>query len=75
MKAATEERVRHARTQIRKGSLVFIRLASSGREYRVFALGTSQHNIEAILSEDESVWMVIDPDELVGVRVVENNDG
>lgn len=75
MKAATQERIKVARENISIGAIVFIRLKSSGREYRAHAIGTSQHNVEVILNEDDSHWTVFDPDELIGVRVVENHDG
>lgn len=74
MRAAIQERMKIAREAIAAGHLVFIRMASSGREYRVFAIGHTQHNLEVILSENDSSWMTFDPEELVAVRVMEVGD-
>jgi hypothetical protein len=71
MRAATQERLIKAQRAIAAGDIVFIRLASSGREHRVFAIAATSHNIEATLDEDDQQWMTVDPEEFVGIRVVE----
>jgi len=71
MRAAVHERMKVAREAIALGHMVFIRMASSGREHRVFAVGYTQHNVEFMLSEDDGHWMSVEPDEVVAVRVLE----
>lgn len=70
MKAATQERLRMAQTNIAAGNIVFLMLKSSERERRVTALGHTAHNIEASFDDDGGHWTIFDPDELVGIRVV-----
>lgn len=69
MKAATQERLRMAQTNIASGNIVFLMLRNSERERRVTSIGHSQHNIEACF-DDGDHWAMFDPDELVGIRVV-----
>jgi len=71
MRAATQERLKMAQNALATGHLVFIRLASSGREVSITSIGTTQHNIVATLDEHGGNRMAIDPEELVGIRVVE----
>lgn len=73
MKATTQERCQTAYRSINRGFLVFIRLASSSREYRVFSMRNAKHNLEANLSEDGEHWIQFEPDDLAAVRVVETN--
>lgn len=71
MRAAVQERVKIAQRELAKGHLVFIRLSSSGREHRITAITWTQHNIDVTLDKDNEHWMCFEPDELVGVRVLE----
>ena len=73
MKTATHEKLHRLKTAIAKDCLVFVRVAGSTREYAVSAVRQNQHTLELELAGAQQS-LVIEPEELGVVRLVENND-